>query len=118
MSDTVILYGLANCDSCRKARKMMEERSLTVDFVDVRKSPLTAEVIGKIIASAGWERVLNRKSTTWRGLNNAQKSDMDAAKATELIARYPALMKRPVIVAGPDIYVGFDEAVQNRLSKS
>ena len=111
------LYGLKNCDSCRKALKWMKDRDLAVEFIDVRGGQMTAADVARFVAAAGWQNALNRKSTTWRGLSEAEKTDIDEAKALDLIIANPALLKRPVIEANGEIVVGFDAAAQARLGE-
>jgi Spx/MgsR family transcriptional regulator len=110
------LYGLKNCDTCRNALRWAAEHNLPIEFVDVRDGDMTRDDIARFIASAGWQIALNRKSTTWRSLNDAEKADVDDARALELIARHPALLKRPVFDINGQIIVGFDATVQGHLA--
>lgn len=113
------LYGLANCDRCRKALKWLREHHCDVEVIDIRQAALTRAEIEAIVAAAGWERAVNRKSTTWRNLSEDEKSNLNEHSAVELISVHPTVMKRPVIVADGRITVGFDASViselQNRL---
>ncbi|MDH3740909.1 MAG: Spx/MgsR family RNA polymerase-binding regulatory protein, partial [Hyphomicrobiales bacterium] len=90
------MYGLKNCDTCRKALKWAAEHNLPVDFVDVREGDMSRADVERFVASAGWQTALNRKSTTWRGLDDAEKAEIDDARAVALIAQHPTLLKRPV----------------------
>ena len=110
------LYGLKNCDTCRKARKWLEQRGAEVEFIDVREGAMDHTDIERFVTRAGWDKALNRKSTTWRGLSDTEKSDIDAEKAIALISAHPTLLKRPVIETGKETLVGFDTDVQQRLS--
>lgn len=92
------LYGLKNCDTCRKALK-----SLTgAELVDVRADGMPADLLDRALAQFG-EALVNTRSTTWRGLDEAER---EAPKA-ELLRRYPALMKRPLIDDGSTLYLGW-----------
>lgn len=86
------LYGIKSCDTCRKARQAAEKAGKTVTFVDVRETPLSAENRTRFLTAFG-DALLNRKSTTWRGLSEAER----AQDADTLLAAHPTLMKRPVI---------------------
>ena len=93
------LYGLANCDTCRKARNWLKRFDIAHDFVDyrdVRQSPETLvewkEKLG------GWEAVVNKSSTTWRGLPPARKTPESDAEWKLLLREYPQLIRRPVVV--------------------
>lgn len=104
------LIGLPNCDTCRKARTALDAAGLAVRFRDVRADPLAEAEIAAIFAAHG-DEMLNRRSTTWRGLSEAERS----LSAPELIARHPTLLKRPVIRRDGEILIGWDEAVQAAL---
>ncbi|HET9820305.1 MAG TPA: ArsC family reductase [Burkholderiaceae bacterium] len=94
----MILYGIPNCDSVKKARAWLAERGTPHAFHDFRKAGLPAARLDAWIAAAGWERVLNRKGTTWRGLDEATRAAVvDAASARALMLAQPSLVKRPVI---------------------
>ncbi|MEP1768613.1 MAG: ArsC/Spx/MgsR family protein [Sulfitobacter sp.] len=94
----VTIYGLKNCDSCRKALKALPDAQL----VDVRADGVPADVMAKAYESFG-EKLLNTRSTTWRGLDEAAR----AGAPLELIAQHPALMKRPLIAAGETLFLGW-----------
>jgi len=102
-----ILYGLTTCDTCRKARRAFESAGRTVVFRDVRAEALTADERGRFLAEFG-DRLINRASTTWRGLDEAAR---DLAPDL-LLARHPALMKRPVIERAGKLWLGWDATVQ------
>ena len=112
------MYGLKNCDTCRKALKWAAERGIDIEFVDVREGDMSRADIERFVASAGWQTALNRKSTTWRGLNDTEKADIDDVKAVDLIAQHPALLKRPVFDIDGRIVIGFDAAAQDQLATS
>ena len=102
----MILYGLKACDTCRKARKELPG----ADFVDVREDGMTDDLRRAALDRFGTE-LLNTRSTTWRGLSDAER----AAPPEELLAAHPALMKRPLIVAGDDMYLGWTPQVRQAL---
>ena len=103
----MILYGLKTCDTCRKAAKALEAAGHAVTFRDVRAEPLSGAEIATFLAAFG-DRLVNRSSTTWRGLDEAER----ARPAAELLAAHPALMKRPVLVEGEKVTLGWDKAAQ------
>lgn len=110
------LYGLKNCDTCRKALKQLDAAEKNVAFHDVREDGVSKKQIESWAKSAGWEKLLNKSSTTWRALGAADKQDMDEKKAIALMAAHPALIKRPVIKRGDtEVYVGWSKDVQQKL---
>ena len=98
------VYGLKNCDACRKARKALADREHR--FHDLREDGLDAAMLDRWIGALGWEALLNRRSTTWRALDDAEKAGLDAGRAQGLMLAHPALVKRPVIDDGGTVRVG------------
>ena len=103
----MIIYGISTCDTVRKARKALEAAGLAPAFRDVRAEPLNAPEIAEFEAAFG-DKIVNRASTTWRGLSDAER----AAPVADLLGAYPALMKRPVIREGDKLTLGWTPAVQ------
>ncbi len=94
----MILYGLKTCDTCRKSLKSLPD----VEFVDVRAQGVPGDVLRAAQARFG-DRLLNTRSTTWRGLGESER----ARDPLELLAEHPTLMKRPLIAAGDALYLGW-----------
>ncbi len=110
-------YTLKNCDTCKKALKWLEAKGIEFENIDVRADGLSKETISKIVETLGWETALNRRSTTWRGLDDADKSEVDKTKAVELIEENPTLMKRPIFESQPRMIAGFDAKAQAALQE-
>jgi arsenate reductase len=91
-------YGLKNCDTCRKARTWLDAKGIANVFHDIREADLDEATIAGWSEQIGWEKLLNRKSTTWRNLPEADKANVDEARPWLMVAD-PALIKRPVMVA-------------------
>jgi len=106
----VKLFGIKNCDKCRAAIKWLSARDIEHEFVDIRETPLSDEQLELWQDALGWEAVVNKRSTTWKTLNEAECSDLTPAKSRELILANPTLMKRPVITVADAVYHGFSEA--------
>ena len=113
---TLTLYGLKNCDTCRKALRFLKEEGVDHVFADVRADGVSREQIAGWAEQIGWEVLLNRRGTTWRGLDEADKAEVDEAKAVGLMAAHPALIKRPVIEHGGKVHVGFSDEIKNLLT--
>ena len=116
----ITVFGLKNCDTCRATRQYLAERDFVHEFRDVRDDGFSEEELDQWLAAASWEKLLNKSSATWRGLDDADKADMDAAKARRLLLAHPTLIKRPVINTGrppdePVVTVGFDKDVRDIL---
>lgn len=109
------VYGLKNCDTCRKAVKWLDAAGIAHEFRDLRKDGVAKADVGRWAAAVGWEVLLNKAGTTWRGLADADRHDLDEGKAVALMAAHVALMKRPIFDTGDDVMVGFKEAQMQAL---
>lgn len=109
-SKILTLFGIKNCDTVRKARKWIENHQLTICFHDFREDGLTQEDLAFWCDTAGWETVFNKRSTSFRALNETDKADIDRDKAIQLMLIHPTLIKRPILVIGEQVLVGFNEA--------
>jgi arsenate reductase len=93
----IILYGIPNCDTVKKARAWLAERGAPHQFHDFKKQGIPPERLDAWFAQVGWETLLNRKGTTWRKLDTAaQNGAQDAAGARALMLAHPSVIKRPV----------------------
>lgn len=106
---SVKLYGLKNCDSCRKARRWLGDQDIPHQFFDLRDDGLDETTLLGWVEQSDWQTLLNKRGTTWRKLDDHDKSDIDQARATALMQRYPALIKRPILDYQGQIHVGFSE---------
>lgn len=107
---TMILYGISNCETVKKARRWLDEQSVAYRFHDVRKDGLDAERLQRWIDALGWEKLLNKAGTTFRKLSEAQKDGLDVDAAKALMLEQPAMIRRPVVEAADGISVGFSAA--------
>lgn len=108
---TTTLYGIKNCDTCRKARRRLDERGLDYRYHDLRDDGLDAGTLDAFLARADWQTLLNTRSATWRGLAPADKQALDAERARALMLEHPTLIKRPLLEDGDSLTVGLDPAV-------
>lgn len=113
---TLTIYHLKTCDTCRKAIKAVKAAGHMPTLIDVRADGIPADTLNKIAAAVSWEALLNTRSTTWRGLSEADKADMNGQKAVELMRAHPTLIKRPVIDTGLNITVGWTKEVQAKFT--
>ena len=104
------LYGIANCDTVRKARKWLSAHEVDFQFHDLRKDGLSAKQLKHWVQAVGWETLLNRRGQTWRKLPDKAKADINEASALKLMQAEPTLIKRPVLEIKSQIHVGFKES--------
>lgn len=105
----ITLYGIKSCDTCRKARKALDAQGTPYRYHDLREDGLEGERLDRFVERAGLETLLNTRSTTWRGLDDAdrQAAKTDAAQARALLLAQPTLLKRPLLDTGERLLVGF-----------
>jgi arsenate reductase len=101
------LYGIKNCDTCKKARQWLEQNGIEHRFHDYRADGLTPELLQSFIDRLGWEKLLNKSSTSWRQLSPEQQADLTREKAARLMLETPTLIKRPILDTGNKLIIGF-----------
>ncbi|MGV3729545.1 MAG: ArsC family reductase [Sphingopyxis sp.] len=104
---TMILYGIPNCDTVKKARRWLDEQGVAHRFHDFRKDGLDPDRLQRWIDTLGWEKLLNKAGTTFRKLPDEAKAGLNAAAAKALMLEQPAMIRRPVVEAADGISVGF-----------
>jgi len=104
-----IIYHLKTCDSCRKVLKQFKVANIDFKAVDVREAPLSKPELSRFLEAFGWEALMNRRSTTWRGLSEAEKAAAQD-NALDLLQTYPTLMKRPIIDSAAGLTLGTKQA--------
>jgi len=111
MRKSLVVYGITNCDTVKKARAWLGERGVGYQFHDFGKDGVPADRLDEWIEQLGWEALVNRKGTTWRKLDaQAQARVTNAASAKALMQAQPSVIKRPVVEWGGRTTVGFAPA--------
>ena len=104
---SIVLYGIPNCDTVKKARMWLDGRSVAYAFHDYKKAGADAAKLTAWCDVAGWEVILNRAGTTFKKLPDGDKADMTQAKAIALMLAQPSMIKRPVVEGAKTLLVGF-----------
>ena len=109
----VTLYGIANCDTVKKARAWLAAEGAEVTFHDFKRDGLAPDLLAHWLRTIDWQVLLNRKGTMWRRLDEVARASVhDAASASALMLAQPSLVKRPVVRwADGSLSVGFDAAL-------
>jgi len=104
------LYGINNCDTVKKAQKWLAKNNINVTFFDFKKQSLTTELLEKFVQLSSWDKLINKRSTTYRNLPDEIKNNLtdDVAFATVLAS--PTLLKRPLLLHNQQLYLGFKDA--------
>lgn len=112
-----IVYGIPNCDSVKKARALLDELGIAYSFHDYKKQGVPEAELRRWVKAKGCDVLLNRKGTTWRTLDEVTKASIvDDDSAIAVMLANPSTIKRPVVVKGDAIVVGFDEVALRGLS--
>jgi arsenate reductase (glutaredoxin) len=105
----VRLYGIANCDTMKRARAWLDGHGVEYDFHDYKKAGIDDTLVRGWVAELGWEVLVNRRGTTWRRLPESARDGINAESAIRLMVEHPSLIRRPVLDTGEARHVGFSE---------
>lgn len=114
----VIVYGIKNCDTVKKACAWLTHNNIDFQFHDFRKDGLTSSKVQQWTKHLEWDKLLNRRGTTWRNLSDQQKENLNLPRAQKLMVEQPTLIKRPVVEYGKHVTVGFSQDSYSELFKS
>ena len=99
---------IKNCDTMKKEMTWLDTHSVAYEFTDYKKAGVAQEHLPDWNRRAGWQVLLNTRGLMWKKLSEAERADVNEAKALALMTQYPALIKRPVLDTGKQLLVGFD----------
>ena len=111
------LYGIKNCDTVKKARDWLDKKNIVYQFHDFRVDGIDEIQIKNWIAEIGLETLVNRRSTTWKELDDATKNNFSEKNATAIILENPTLIKRPLLDTGKRKHVGFKDTDYTQIFK-
>ncbi|TVR98168.1 MAG: Spx/MgsR family RNA polymerase-binding regulatory protein [Wenzhouxiangellaceae bacterium] len=110
------VYGIKACDTCRKARRWLDEQGRGYQWHDLREDGLDEETLQRWLATIGPDTLVNRRSTTWRGLSESEREQaMNPKKSIPILLTSPTLIKRPIFETAAEILVGFNADVRDKL---
>jgi arsenate reductase (glutaredoxin) len=110
VAKSVTIYGIKNFDTMAKARAWLDDRRVAYAFHDYRAEGIESERLQEWADKVGWEKLVNRSSTTFRALADKDKQGLTETKAIALMAAQPTMIKRPVLDVGGKLTVGFKPA--------
>lgn len=105
-----VIYGIKNCNTMKKTFDWFDDNGLEYEFYDYKKQPVDTAVIKRAIKEYGWDKVINTRGMTWRKVDEDTKQAMNDDNAVHLAVEKSSVIKRPLIVAGDDVLLGFDDA--------
>ena len=106
----ITLYGIKNCDTVKKARKWLDTKGIEYQYHDFREDGVDQEAVTVWIEELGWQNLLNRRSTSWKALNEQARENMNEKAAHKAVMLHPTLIKRPLLDTGKQRYTGFSAA--------
>lgn len=104
---SLVIYGIKNCDTMKKARAWLEQKGVAYQFHDYKVAGVERARLEGWIGKVGWETLLNRAGTTFRKLPDKDKEGLTETKAVVLMLANPSMIKRPVLEVGGKLLVGF-----------
>ena len=111
---TIVVYGIPNCDTVKKARVWLDAAGFAYDFHDYKKAGVPADDLARWCAVLGWENVLNRAGTTFKKLPETARADLDEAGAIALMLAQPSMIKRPILDYANGLLLGFKPDIWQR----
>jgi arsenate reductase (glutaredoxin) len=105
---TLVMYGIKNCDTIRRARAWLDGKGVAYAFHDYKAAGIDEARLRRWAREAGWERLLNRSGATFRKLPEADKANLDEDNAVALMLGQPSMIRRPVVESEGGLLVGFD----------
>ena len=102
------IYGIKNCDTVKKAIKWLTDNGFQPQLHDYRVDGLDVQWLTEMADNFGWENLVNKRSTTWRGLSDEVKNNLDRELALKVLTEQPTLIKRPIVIHNDVALLGFD----------
>ena len=110
----IVIYGIKNCDTMKKARAWLDKRGVEYVFHDYKSEGIERARLEGWAKQAGWETLLNRAGTTFRKLPEKEREGITEKKAITLMLGQPSMIKRPVLEAGGKLLVGFKPEIYEK----
>lgn len=104
----MIIYGISNCDTVKKAKNWLDSHNIDYNFHDFRKDGINKDIINGWLNTVAWDKILNKRSTSWRNLDAFTQQAVNATNVVDLLVENPTLIKRPVMDVNDIITVGFN----------
>ena len=105
----ITVYGIKNCDTVKKALKWLTDHNIEHKLHDYRVDGLDLNFLTQAEAQFGWDMLVNKRSTTWRNLDEQVKNSLDKTTVLSVLAENPTLIKRPIILQDGKALIGFNE---------
>lgn len=113
---TITLYGIANCDTVKKTKQVLDAKKIAYDFYDFKKQPPSKDMLKRWLHEFGAEQVINKRGTTWRKLDEKTQAlaEGNESQQIKLLLENSSMIKRPIIESTKKNIIGFDkEAIES-----
>lgn len=104
----ITLFGISQCDSVKKTKQWFDSHQIQYVFQDLKKEPISAELLNTACEQLTWQKILNKRSTTYRQLPDELKNNLNESTVITTLLNHPTLIKRPLIKCNNTFLVGFD----------
>lgn len=104
----MIIYGISNCDTVKKAKNWLDKHNIDYQFHDFRQQGLDKKIIDRWLKTLAWDKILNKRSTSWRNLDSSIQQTINESNVVDLLIENPTLIKRPVMDVNDTIIIGFN----------
>ncbi|WP_426417335.1 ArsC family reductase [Aestuariirhabdus sp. LZHN29] len=104
----ITLYGIKSCDTMKKARTWLDQQGIEYRFHDYKREGVPVDEFAEHLRQLGWDKLINRRGTTWRKLPEAIRDNTNEESALSLICEHSSLIKRPLLVVGDQRVLGFN----------
>ena len=104
----MIIYGISNCDTVKKAKNWLDKHNIDYQFHDFRQQGLDKKIIDGWLKTVAWDKILNKRSTSWRNLDPSIQQTINKFNVVDLLIENPTLIKRPVMDVNDTITIGFN----------
>lgn len=115
MTEPVVVYGIANCDTIKKAKKWLTQHQVDFRFHDYRIQGLDRSQLTQWVLKLGWEALVNKRGTTWRKLPEPVQSSLNIDSAIDLMLENPAIIRRPLLEREGAQHIGFSEQAYSEI---
>ena len=105
------MYGIANCDTIKKAKNWLKDHAIEYQFHDYKKLGTDKSQLFEWLQELGWEQLINKRGTTWRKLDESTKASMDNNAAIKIMQDNPSIIKRPLLIINDQKILGFKEDI-------
>lgn len=111
----ITIFGISNCDTVKKAITWLKTNDIEYNFHDFKKNGLTNEQVQQFASLATWDKLVNKRSTTYRNLSDSLKQSMTDEQAVVEVLKQPTLLKRPLLLLNDSLTLGFSEKAYQEL---